>query len=628
MRDAIPDRARDLIAHGLAALFLFFFARAALDAARVKAPTYDETAHLAAGIAYVQTRDFRMNPEHPVLPKLLAGWSASGTGARADTTTIPWMRSDQWNFARDVIWDGGADWRDVVVAGRLPMIGIGVALGIVLWIWGRAMLGTGGALLALLLYAFCPNVLAHTPLVTTDVPLTFGVVACAGCLWQAHRSGRVLWTALGALFFGITMVTKFSAFSYLPVWAILAAWPSNARPLRRGLVHAGVFLLLAAVFTEALVLTCYAGSGDWVTIAELGLRGRGVSPESMSLHRRIPYEILARIPWPSADFARGLKDIVLYTEAGHPVYLLGTRSDSGWWWSPIVALSVKATIPLLVLVGSGIVATITSRRLRTSDLPFVVLPPALCLVTNMAANLGLGVRHLLPMFPFGMLLAAWPMKGGGFPGGLVPAAVGVALAAWHVVASVRTHPDTISYFNEFAGGARGGIRILGDSNLDWGQDLPAAAARLKELGVKRAILCYFGTANPFVFGVEWQLLPPTQRARSQDPWIVMPTEGPQWLLMSVTNLQGVYSRGPGGDASGTPYPWLEGIEPEEVVGGTIYLYEISQYPEVQKALVSTYLRYGLRDEAYAALVRWNRLAPDDPEAKRRLEEARASGIGG
>jgi hypothetical protein len=618
---------RDLAAHLAAALLLVLFAALAFDAARSKGPTYDETAHLAAGVAYVQTGDFRMNPEHPVLPKLLAGWSASGTGVRADTTTIAWERADQWNFARELIWDGGADWRSVVLAGRVAMIAIGVALGIVLWIWGRALLGTGAALFALFLYALCPNVLAHTPLVTTDVPLTFGVVACAACLWAAHRSGGLRWIALGAFFFGVTMVTKFSAFSYLPAWLALAAWPSAARPLRRGLAHAAWFFLLGALFTEALVLVAYAGGGEWVTIADLGLRGRGVSPDSMSLHRRIPYEILARIPWPSADFARGLKDIVLYTEAGHPVYLLGTRSDSGWWWAPFVMLGVKATIPFLVLATFGTAAAIASKRLRTSDLAFALLPPALCLATNVAANLGLGVRHLLPMFPFGMLLAAWPLKGGGFPAGIYPAAIGVVLAAWHAVASLRAHPDSIAYFNEIAGGARGGIRILGDSNLDWGQDLPVAAARLKEIGVDRAILCYFGTADPFVFGVEWQLLPPTQRARNLDPWIVMPPEGPQWLAMSATNLQGVYSRGPGHDASGKPYPWLDGVEPREVVGGTVYLYEISQNVEVQKALVSAYLRYGLRDEAYAALVRWNRLAPDDPEAKRRLEQANAAGAG-
>ena len=213
------------------------------------------------------------------------------------------------------------------------------------------------------------------------------------------------------------------------------------------------------------------------------MRGRGIDAGTLGFLRRAPIEILARIPWPSEDFARGFKDILLFTEAGHPVFLLGMRSDSGWWWSSFVTLAVKSTIPFLVLVASGAVSIVLSRRLRRADLVFVIAPAALCLATNLAANLGLGVRHLLPMFPFLMILAGWPLRGGGFPGGLGALAIVAGLSTWHAVASVRAHPHLIAYFNEAAGGPRGGMRILGDSNLDWGQDLPRATARLQELGV-------------------------------------------------------------------------------------------------------------------------------------------------
>lgn len=617
---------RDAIAHSIAALLLLIFALRAFDLARSYGPTFDETAHLGAGISYVQTRDYRLNAEHPALPKLLAGWFASRTGVKGAYESVAWKRAEQWDFARETLYEGGVEWRRVLTWGRLPMVGIGVALGLILWIWSRALLGNEGALLTLVLFTFCPNILAHTSLVTTDVPLTCANVGAVACLWHSYRTGKTGAIFAAALFFACAMVTKYSAFSYFPVLVMLALWPSAARPFRKSITHGALFAFAGIVMTMALVSLVYAGAHDWTSIESLGMRGRGIDAGGLALLRRAPLELLARIPWPSEDFARGFKDILLFTQAGHPVYLLGMRGDSGWWWSSFVTLGVKSTIAFLILVVSGALFALFSPRLRRADLVFVLAPAALCLATNVAANLGLGVRHLLPMFPFLMILAAWPLRGGGIPGGLGALALVGGLATWHAAASVRAHPHELAYFNEAAGGPRGGFRILGDSNLDWGQDLPRAAARLQELGVRRAILSYFGTADPFAFGIQWQLLPPSQREKRFDPWIVLPSEGEEWLVMSATNLQGIYSRGAQKDASGKPFPWLETIEPREVIGGSIYLYEISQNPAAQEGLAKEYLRYGMRDEAYQALVRWSRLAPQDPEAAKMLDEARAAGM--
>jgi Flp pilus assembly protein TadD len=331
--------------------------------------------------------------------------------------------------------------------------------------------------------------------------------------------------------------------------------------------------------------------------------------------RRIPYEIVASVPWPSADFARGLKDILLFTEAGHPVYLLGRTSDAGWWWSPFVTLAVKMTLPLILLAAAAKLRVLARPSERRGDLLFILVPALLVLATNVAANLGIGVRHLLPMFPFAMMLAAWPLRFG-WPAAPRWRLALLALLAWQVGGTVAMHPDYLPYFNEIARAAGGGEKILGDSNLDWGQDLSTAVARLKARGVSRAILGYFGTADPFVEGIEWQVLPPTQRPKSEDPWVVLPAQGAEWLLLSTTNRQGIYYRAPGG---GRPYPWLEGVRPVEVVGhGTISLYEISTNADVQRGLADLYLRHGLEDEGVAALRRALAITPFDAVSRKRL----------
>ncbi len=609
---ALPVRRGE--ARLVAALLAVFVLLAGTSMLR-KNPTFDETAHLAAGISYVQTGDFRMNAEHPVLPKLLAGAAASLSGVRADTTAASWAKKEQWDFARETLYGEGRDWRTILLLGRLPMVLLGAALGFLVWRWARDLAGPESAAVALALYAFCPNMLAHTRLVTTDVPLTLCVVGTAWSLWRAWRGGTFAPLVAAAAFTALSMVTKFSAFSYGPVWLALVLLPSPRRSFGRAVAHAAGYLAVSFVLTEAAVFLCYGFAWDWTTMRELGLAGRGVTAETMSALRRVPLEIMASIPWPSRDFARGMKDILLFTEAGHPVYLLGRTSDSGWWWSPLVTLLVKMPLPLFVLAGAAKLECFRSAKARRADLLFLFLPALLVLATNVAANLGLGVRHLLPMFPFVMILGTWTLRFG-WPAGAPRRAALALLVAWQIGGAAFAYPHFLPYFNELARFGGGGARILGDSNLDWGQDLSAAADRLRARGVSQAILGYFGTASPFAEGIEWQVLPPTQRAKSADPWVVLPTTGEQWLVLSTTNRQGIYYRAPGG---GPPYPWLDGVEPVETVGhGTMALYEISGLEEVQKGLADVYLRHGLGLEAENALRRALGRVSFDAESRRKL----------
>lgn len=117
-------------------------------------------------------------------------------------------------------------------------------------------------------------------------------------------------------------------------------------------------------------------------------------------------------------------------------------------------------------------------------------------------------------------------------------------------------------------------------------------------------------------GVEWQVLPPTLRPKSEDPWVVLPADGPEWLVLSTTNRQGIYYRAPGG---GPPYPWLAGVRATEVVGhGTISLYEISRSADVQRGLAELYRRHGLEDEEVASLRRALAISQFDAESRKRL----------
>src|SRR5919106_1585546 len=53
-------------------LLLVLFVTLSLSATLEKSPTADEGFHLVAGYSYLKWKDFRINPEHPPLTKVLA----------------------------------------------------------------------------------------------------------------------------------------------------------------------------------------------------------------------------------------------------------------------------------------------------------------------------------------------------------------------------------------------------------------------------------------------------------------------------------------------------------------------------------------------------------------------------
>ena len=72
---------------------------------------------------------------------------------------------------------------------------------------------------------------------------------------------------------------------------------------------------------------------------------------------------------------------------------------------------------------------------------------------------------------------------------------------WLVLGTFTIWPNFLCYFNEIAGGPDNGWRYLRDSNIDWGQDLPALSQYLKENGIDEIRLEYFGEDSPKEYGI-------------------------------------------------------------------------------------------------------------------------------
>jgi len=219
-------------------------------------------------------------------------------------------------------------------------------------------------------------------------------------------------------------------------------------------------------------------------------------------------------------------------------------------------MAVKTPIPFLLLAILGVVLVVIRRARTTALLLAGIAGP---LLVAMSSNENIGVRYVLPAYPFLAILAAyagvWLWKAGSSAASTYGyRAIVVVLILWNVVRTVHAAPDFIPYFNEVA--APYSSRILVDSDFDWGQDLERLAAVLKQRNIGFFWIVYEGTAD-----LKQQDMPPSR--------ILYPNQKPAgWIAISEFKLK----------MEPEDFGWLENYKPVCRAGKTIRLYHFDTAP--------------------------------------------------
>jgi len=382
----------------------------------------DEPVELAAGYSYVKTGDFRMNPEHPPLAKILAALPLLALQPSLPLDSTSWGKADEYGFGMRFFERNIASIDRLLFAARLVSIFLTACLGLAIALWTRDVFSPGTAILALALYAFDPTVIAHGHYVKNDVPATLFcfLAAIAWCAFLTRP--RLPRLALAGVALGLALATKFSAAFLLPVMAILYAirWLGHRHEQRLegqkelSLWH-GLGSLLAAMALAAAVVFLFYGILAW----SHGVRLGGIDARAFrDLLDRDPTRAMARMVARGIPrvhpFVEGLIVYVDHNTIGHPCYLLGMRGMLGWWYYFPVAFAVKtpaATLALLALAGLLLLRLLWRKRIRPVAFPCfrwfaVAVPVAVFGAFSMSSHLNIGIRHLLPIWPFIFILAA------------------------------------------------------------------------------------------------------------------------------------------------------------------------------------------------------------------------------
>jgi hypothetical protein len=228
--------------------------------------------------------------------------------------------------------------------------------------------------------------------------------------------------------------------------------------------------------------------------------------------------------------------------------------------------------PLATLIAFAVAAALALIRLRRRNIPADPWP-LLCLAIPillygafaLGSNLNLGIRHLLPIYPLLFLAAAVMIARFHATKPRVIRAVAALLGITLLLESLAAFPNYIPFFNLAAGGMRNGINLLGDSNLDWGQDLPLLADWQARHPARRLYLCYFGSADPAAYGIRYINLPNGYFLNDSAQF----PSAPGTIAVSATKLQGLYVAP---DAQPF-YATLRARAPKQILGGSLYLYD-------------------------------------------------------
>src|SRR5690606_33775257 len=119
-----------------------------------------------------------------------------------------------------------------------------------------------------------------------------------------------------------------------------------------------------------------------------------------------------KLPFP--QYIKGFYDNVFkHNFYGHETFLLGEFSNKGWWYYFPVLFLAKENILFIALTIFLLIRGLPSlwrlfRRRKYDFSPSIVLVvvPVFLAILTLQSSINLGIRHLLPLYPFIAVLIA------------------------------------------------------------------------------------------------------------------------------------------------------------------------------------------------------------------------------
>jgi hypothetical protein len=502
---------------------------------RTQSFTNDEPEHLVAGLEAWSYGEFARWQDQPPLARLLF--------------SLPLLRTDwAYHISDDQVrLDRPAAEVWLYRARPLNML-LGVVLLILIWTAAADLYSESAATFAVALAVFSPDLIAHFSLTTIDGVGTLLFFASALQFVRWWRKPGLTNAMLLGLVLGLFLISKFNS---PPIAALMVLLVLIRGGWRR-----------AAALSTIACLTVWAGY--FFHISRVVFAGQKVTIHFAGYMKQLVQEMptLANpitIFLPACEWMTGLGMVVFHDIEGHRAFLLGHYSPNGWklYFPAAMLLKWPLITILLAITGAWCIRRMPKRR----DLLLMSLFPVVYFGFAILTRIDIGVRHVLPLYPFVLLFAAavWEFA-------RERRSLRVLLAALVIVQAAdiaRYAPDYLAYFNA-AVPSEQSWQYLSDSNTDWGQGMFALREYQREHPAENIYLAPVGEVDPAFYGIRY-----TRLGESDHP--------SGTVIVSATHLSGQLLK------DHDAYRWLLTYPRKAILDHVLYVFDTTGGPSVNSA---------------------------------------------
>ncbi len=596
----------------LSLMFVLLFSSAWSDSA-----TMDELAHIPSGYSYLSEKDYRLNPEHPPLIKDLSALPLMFLNLNFPTDVSAWTNliNGQWDMGRIFLYESGNDADRILRFSRLPIMLLAILFGWMFFKWVNSLYGNKVALLALFFFVFSPTFLAHSKYVTTDLGAAFGFFIGIAAFVNFLQKNTLKSFLLAGFALGVAQLLKFSLVILAPlyiIWGLLWVFLNNYENFTFGKFTKESFIMilkiaLIGVVCVAVIFPVYLFH-IWNYPIERQVADTTTILDSFGLRFLADFVVwLSGVPILRAfgQYLLGILMVLQRAAGGNTAYLLGEVTNIGWWYYFPILYLLKEHLTFHILTILALVFGVKNIY-KNREKGFVkkfhpcfnwmrenfaltvgIMFVAIYWIQAITSPLNIGIRHVLPTFPFIYLFVSrqtirwineyspeipitfWDYIKEFYKLYIKPLKKGFILflfLLWMFFSTILTFPHYVSYYNELALGSNNGYKIAVDSNYDWGQDLK----RLKKwvdqslIADERVAITYFGGGNlDYYFGDKFE------------PWWSERGAPKGWFAISTTFLQQAHGKliKNRNIKFENSFEWLIGEEPVARVGKSIFIYK-------------------------------------------------------
>ncbi len=541
------DRNCYLIALFLLAIFLI----ESLYAITYYSPTFDETAYLGASYYYWKTGNITVVKEHPPLTRILAG--APLVLLNPDYPGGEWNNSQQMRLGETFLYEIGNDLDSILLVSRLTTVALSMILGFSLFFFAKNIYGIKAGVFALFLYAFEVTIIGQGSLATTDLAITLFMFLTMYAFWHFTKEPSYKNAFLASIFFALAQLSKFTGLYLVPILFVLLAFFLYKKSLQ--LRHAVMLIAVIAVTSVLIINMFYLFQGTGKALTDTISADR--IEKYITDHPLKPIIMaVVKTPLPLPQYyVVGISDSIFHNISGHKTFFLGEYSQYGWWYYFPVVFLLKVSVFLLafIAISSYVFYKKCFEKGHLANAEHIAIAFILMVfLLNTFSHINIGVRHVLPVFPFIIFLCAKSIK-------YIDNRYIYVIAILYALSSIMAAPHYMSFFNEVVG-SENGYKYSADSNIDWGQDIKAAFIWLNESQIRSVSHRVQGemSANYYanIYGIN-----ATQMNCTPVTGVVM---------ISVAHYHDMHNIGGNYDC----FDWVKGHELIKRIGNSIFIYRI------------------------------------------------------